>query len=449
MKSLIIFTSLIVSATLPAEAQQKEDNRHSTVSLQDCIARGLENNFSVRMAENRRQVSANNATPANAGLLPTVDLSASYGGDLHTTRSTSRASDVTTTDKNAYDGTLDVGVDLNWTVFDGFNVWTNYKQLQLMKEQGEIETRIAIEDYVASLVSEYYNFIQQKIRLENFRKNMELSRERFRNVEISYSIGSYSLVDYLQAKVYFNADSTQYMKQLEALNTSRIRLNELMANDDVTAAITTRDTMIDVNPNLQYEDLWRATLAANSSLLLADNTSAVVQAEYKKIMSRDYPYVRLNVGYGYTMNRYELATTRKRDDWGLSAGVTVGFNLFDGKRRMQRDNARLDIEHARLERENLKLSLKSSLNDYWQAYKNNWQIVQKERENHAAAVENYELANLRYSESQLSGFELREAQNSLLESEESILTAEYDTKMCEVSLLLLSGKVMDYLKASE
>ena len=443
MKKIIVL-AFMCSLSFAAAGQDVAAGQ-PTVTLQDCISRGLEHKFSIRMVKNRQQVSDNNASPANAGLLPTVDLSASYGGDFHTSRSTSRSTGITSTEKNAYDGTLDVGVDLNWTVFDGFSVWTNYKQLKLMKEQGELETRLAVEDYVASVITEYYNFIQQKIRLENFRKNMELSRERFRNVGISYSIGSYSLVDYLQAKVYFNADSTQYMKQLEALNTSRITLNELLSNDDVTAYLNIHDTLIDVNSSLQYEELWRATLATNSQLLLADNNSAVVQAEYKKIMSRDYPYVRLNLGYGYTQNRYELAATRKRDNWGLSAGVTLGFNIFDGKRRMQRDNARLDIEYANLERENLKLSLKASLNNYWQAYKNNLQILMKERENHEAAVANYELSNLRWSEGQLSGFELREAQNSLLESEESILAAEYDTKMCEVSLMLLAGRVMEYL----
>ena len=30
----------------------------------------------------------------------------------------------------------------------------------------EINTRIAIEDFIADLASEYYNFIQQKIRLK-------------------------------------------------------------------------------------------------------------------------------------------------------------------------------------------------------------------------------------------------------------------------------------------
>jgi hypothetical protein len=41
---------------------------------------------------------------------------------------------------------------------------------------------------------------------------------------------------------------------------------------------------------------------------------------------------------------------------------------------------------------------------------------------------------------------MREAQKSLLDAEERILTAEYDTKMCEISLLQLSGKISKYLE---
>ena len=104
-------------------------------TLQECLARGLEHNFSIKMVKNQQDVSANNATPANAGLLPTVDVSASYSGDFSTTRTTPRATGNTTTERGAYDGTLDAGIDLNWTVFDGFSVWTNYKQLKLLKDK--------------------------------------------------------------------------------------------------------------------------------------------------------------------------------------------------------------------------------------------------------------------------------------------------------------------------
>ena len=314
-----------------ASAQQESEFHDVGVTtLQDCLAKGLENNFSIRMVKNRQEVSSNNATAANAGLLPEVNLTASYSGNYHTTSSTARGTGITSKESNALDGTLDAGIELNWTIFDGFNVWTNYKQLQLMKEQGELQTRVAVEDYVASLTAEYYNFIQQSIRLKNFHNAMKLSRERLRIVEVNYHVGSFSQLEYLQAKVDFNADSTQYMKQREALNTSRITLNEMLGNEDVMALLGIRDTTIDVNPNLRYDELWEATLSANSSLLLADKNTDIVKADYKKIMSRDYPYVRLNMGYGYTMNRYELSATRKRDNWGLNAGITVGFKLFDG-----------------------------------------------------------------------------------------------------------------------
>ena len=440
-----IYCLILLFGALTSQAQNNRPQVPS-LTLQECLTRGLENNYAIRMVKNRQQVSDNNATVANAGLLPTVDVSASYGGNLQTTRSTSRTTDVTTTERNALDGTLDAGIDLNWTIFDGFSIWSNYKQLKLLKEQGEIQTRLTIEDYVAKLTAEYYNYIQEKIRLKNFRYAMSLSRERMRIVEVRYHIGNFSRLDYLQAKVDFNADSAQYMKQREVLNSSRIRLNELMAIDDVTAYVAIRDTAINVNPDLRYEDLWQATLSANSALLLADKQTDVTKADYKKIMSRDYPYVRLKAGYGYTMNTYELSSLRKRDNWGLNAGVTVGFNLFDGKRRMQKRNARLAIEYAELERDELRLALKADLSDLWQAYKNNWQVLLMERQNLVSAVENYEYANLRYMKGDLSGFEMREAQQSLLDAEERLLVAQYDTKMCEISLLQLSGNVLDYLK---
>jgi hypothetical protein len=46
----------------------------------------------------------------------------------------------------------------------------------------------------------------------------------------------------------------------------------------------------------------------------------------------------------------------------------------------------------------------------------------------------------------LAGIELREAQNSLLEAEERRSIAEYNIKLCEISLLQLSGQVLKYLE---
>ena len=46
----------------------------------------------------------------------------------------------------------------------------------------------------------------------------------------------------------------------------------------------------------------------------------------------------------------------------------------------------------------------------------------------------------------LSGIEMREAQHSLLEAEERLISVEYDTKLCEISLMQISGKISELLK---
>ena len=61
-------------------------------------------------------------------------------------------------------------------------------------------------------------------------------------------------------------------------------------------------------------------------------------------------------------------------------------------------------------------------------------MLKLERQNLVAAKENHEIAMERYMLGNLSGIEMREAQKSLLDAEERILSAEYDTKLCEISL---------------
>lgn len=440
MKRSILFFIASVCVVLVLQAQSAP-----VYTLKSCLEQGLLNNYSLRIARNEEQISENNATLGNAGYLPSLDLSAGYKSTLNDTETKIRATGETTKDNNVFDQTVDAGINLNWTVFDGFNITANYQKLKELKRQGETNTRIAIEDLVASIAAEYYNYVQQKIRLKNFRYAVSLSKERLRIVEERYHIGSFSRLDYQQAKVDFNADSAQYMKQQELLHTSRIQLNELMANKDVDELFIIKDSLISINKIMNFDELWNATLEINASLLKAEQNNTLARLDYKKICSRDYPYVKMNGGYGYTLNKYDISANSRRSNLGLNVGVTVGFNLFDGNRRRERRNASITIQNARLEREQVEQSLRADLSNLWQAYQNNLQMLNLERQNLVAAKENHEIAMERYMLGNLSGIEMREAQKSLLDAEERILSAEYDTKLCEISLLQISGKVTSYL----
>ena len=118
--------------------------------------------------------------------------------------------------------------------------------------------------------------------MKNFRYAVSLSKERLRIVEERYHIGNFSRLDYQQAKVDFNADSAQYMKQQELLHTSRIQLNELMANKDVDQPFIIQDSLINVTAALNFEELWNATLQINASLLRAEQNNTLARLDYKK-----------------------------------------------------------------------------------------------------------------------------------------------------------------------
>jgi outer membrane protein TolC len=436
-KILLTATGIFLFLTL--QAQQP-------YTLKSCLESGLENNYSVRISKNEEQISKNNATKSNAGYYPTVDLSGTYSGTVNNTKSTIRATNEIEKSSGILDNTFNAGLSLNWTIFDGFNITTNYKRLKELEAAGEINTRITIEDFIANFTAEYYNYIQQKIRMNNFYYAVSLSKERLRIVEARYLIGNMSRLDLQQARVDFNADSSKYVKQHELLNTSRIRLNELMANANVNQNIEIADSVIDVDELLVFNDLWESTLQTNAELLKAEKNITLSQLNLKSVNSRKYPYLRLSSGYGYTLNKYEINTYRQRQVAGLDFGLTIGINIFDGTRRSQQKNARIEIENARLQRQQLEQSLRADITNLWQAYMNNIKMLKLERENLIAAKQNHEIAMERYMLGDLSGIEMREAQKNLLDAEERILSAQYDTKLCEISLLQISGKVLKYLE---
>ena len=77
----------------------------------------------------------------------------------------------------------------------------------------------------------------------------------------------------------------------------------------------------------------------------------------------------------------------------------------------------------------------------WVAYQNNIQLANLEKESLENAKLNYEIAMERYLLGDLSGILLREAQVSLLNAEQRLISAKYRTKMFEISLMQISGRI--------
>jgi outer membrane protein, adhesin transport system len=421
--------------------------------LNRSILTGLEKNYSVMVARNQEEIAGNNFTRGNAGYLPTLSTTNRIGGSVTTT--TQNMNDETQRiSRGIYNSTGSAALNFNMTIFDGFNVRTTYQKLNELKNMGELNTQMSIENLIARIVAEYYYYIQQL----NYYKNLEyaviLSKERARIDEERYLLGASSKLELLQSIVYLNADSSRLARQSEAILESEIRLKKLMALEVLEDRITVKDSTINFNPGLIYNELLASTIDLNTSLQIARKNQVISELDYKIIESRSYPYLNFTSGYNYTFRGYGTGTIsdygtlaiKNQQTRALNYGLNLSMNIYDGyNRRREKANAQVEIENRLFRFQEIEQDIKADLLTIFSAYQNNLRLVHMEEQNLEVATENLGIALERYRLGNLSGLELREVQKSLLDAEERLISVQYQTKLAEISLLQISGKIMNYV----
>jgi outer membrane protein, adhesin transport system len=440
MKIIFLFLSLLLVTSFSATKGQK------VYSLNDCIRIGLENNFSILIARNNETISNNNFSLGNAGYLPSLDLTGKYSGTLNNSRQNLTDGSQTSTSGD-YTTTATAGLSLGWTIFNGFNVSTTYKKLGELKNVGELKTQLTVENLIADVILGYYGYIQQVQMLNNLEYAVALSKERLRIDEDRYLLGSSSKLQVLQSRVYLNADSSRLSKQFEVVRAAQVSMNELMAISDLGMEFLSQDTSIRVIPDLIYEKLLDETLTGNTTLSIAGKDKIISEYDYKIIASRSYPYLNFSSGYNYYLYDYSSGSYRNQTISGMNYGLTLGVNLFDGlNQRRNIHNSEIAIRNKELQFNEIEQGIKADLITIYSGYSNNLRLIRLEEQNLQTASENLEIALERYKLGSLSGIDLREVQKSLLDAKERLLLIQYQAKLAEVSLQLISGKIMDYYR---
>lgn len=439
INSNLILTGIILTGTvLNSHSQEIYD-------LSQCVVSGLENNFSLKIAKTSQQVSDNNYTLGNAGYLPSITTTNRFGGTMNNTDQSLNDGSKTLS-RGIHNNAASANVNLDYTIFRGFQVQTTYQKLGELKKIGELNTQMNIENLASRIIAEYFLHVQQLNLSKNLAYAVALSRERVRIDEQRYLLGSSSKLELLQSMVYLNADSSRWAKQTENLLASEVRLKKLMALENLEEDIALLDTLIEIDTTLIYNKLLELTLQQNTSLLMAAKDQVISELDYKIIAGRAYPYLNLSSGYTYAYNRYESGNTKNQQVYGLNYGLTLGMDIFDGyERKREKSNAKIVIESQKYQYQEIEQEVKGDLITFYYAYENNMRLLKLEEQNLEVARENLGIAMERYKLGNLSGIDLREVQKSLLDAEERLISAQYLTKLAEISLLLISGQIMGYI----
>jgi outer membrane protein TolC len=410
------------------------------LTLEEAIATGLKNNFSILIAENDATIAKNNNTAGNAGFLPVLGVNGSVKENIASIKTENSASEVTEND-NANTSSLNLDVALDWTLFDGFGMFIRKDRLLSMQNMGETAFQSTVENVVSEIIVAYFTVVQYKNRLSVLQNAIDFSNSRYELTFKKYQIGSSSELAYLQASTDLNADSASYLRQLVALQNSKADLNTILVQDPASDFDVIEQINFEIL--LSYDAIREALPSVNSEILLAKQHSEIAAFDYRLTHSPKYPQIDFFSDYNYTRSEYDFGQTHYNRSNGPAFGLNLAIPVFDGfnKRRVS-SNAKIEAESAKLQLEQIIRNIDSKLFQLYNDYQNNMKLVTLETANLKVAQQNTKIAFEKFRVGEMSDIDLRQIQLSQLEAENSLLVAQYLAKRSETELLRISGKLL-------
>lgn len=430
------FTCLIFVSFFIALLPSTFVNAQESLSLNEAIQQGLENNFGIQIYRNLFDISENNQSLGNAGFLPTISATASSteriedsefqaGGEA---RSTSGAR---SSSKNA-------ALNFDWTVFDGLRMFSSYQRLGTLRNLRDRELQLAAETLIAEITVAYFNIIRINEQLKILDNNIAVSRERIEIEETKVDLGSGSEYDLLQARSDLNADIAARLRESNSLTEAKINLNRLISLSPDNDYCVSSD--INVNRALSRENLKQKVLNDNIELAIARTNREVSKLELNEIQRERYPEVSISGGYNFNRSENSGGFISFNETTGFSFGISARINMFDGfnmSRRIQ--NARISEKNAELSYRDQLLQIESDFLTLFRAYQNSLELVDLEEDSFRNAEEVLDIALERFRLGSISSLEFREAQRTFLQAENRLINAKFESKIAETELLRLSG----------
>lgn len=435
----VILLLVILSFSLGVKAQDI-----APISLSQLIDLGLESNPQVQIMINRSEMARNNHS--YQPFLPSVRGTGRYNKSRTESKITlAQGEGVTRQFRDARSENLNGGINLSWRLFDGLAMFASFNRTAWNLSLSEMQTRRTVEDLVVNISNQYYRIVVQQHRVDAAHQLMNLSRERFRIITEKVNIGTASGMDLQQARLDFNADSSYYVRQTESLRNAYVRLNRLV-NQDLSNSMYVSDT-ISLGLPLVQDDLELMALENNSLLAASTLGINISQEELRLAAAARYPTLDFVTGYSYNRSESPASVTTFNQSKGFNYGLEASMNIFNGSQVNRAiKNARIEIENRELTYEDAKLQVFSELATLYNTYINNLLMVDFERQNVEVSRNNLNLALERYELGVLSGLGFREFQLSYINAVDRSLDAMYQSKVLELSLLVLSGQMEEFLE---
>jgi outer membrane protein TolC len=414
-------------------------NAQNVLTVGEAIEIALENNFTIKIAEQQTDIAKKQIYRGNAGMLPVIDYNLNVGTNGNYVNQ--RFFDGRTINQFGRSFSPNTNVSLLWTLYDGRLMQTRFETLKSQGQQQLAQQQLTVQNTLVNVMQTYYELLLQNQSLKYLNTIIKFYNERLNITKQRWEFGRGSKLDYLQSQSDLTTQRSAFTLTENALKAAKIQLNTLLGREpDIEFDVETQDT-----PALQYNlyDLLNEAKNNNRELLLLQKELEIAKLNEQAAESFRKPRVDLNSAFGYSFASNNAGFVVSNQNTGLNVGVTARWNIFNGEQtRRNIEIAKMSINAVGLQKENLLQQVTADVVSAYNQYVTDEKIEEIEEANQKVTEENLNISLEKFKLGGSTILELIEAQRSYDISLNRLVNARFNRQISEVDLLRLSGQLV-------
>ena len=450
MKNLI-YIFLLMFGMYPVYAQE-------ALTLSNAIQKGLEVNYDIIIEEKKVEKATNSNKWGEAGKYPKLDFRLNQNNTMLDNIET--ATPFQLKDK-IVSNSVNPGLYLNWTLFNGFKINITKHRLDKLQEESHGSADIVIANTIQAIILGYYKAVLEKDRMNNFQKQMRLSKDKYNYVKSKADIGSANTSDLLLDEGNYLTDSTNFINQQLLYRRSLRQLNALLAQPP-QKDYNLVDSLNIGDENYIYEDLVAKMNNDNVDLRKQYLSQAILNYDVGLRKADRQPVLIMNGIANYNKNRNDLSNASFPFDGGFVPGppdplssttatyavnFVLSFNMFNGgKINRAIQNAKIQENIGNVQIERLKTNLNRDLANSFDQYQIRRQVYGINKRKREVADLNVRITTEKFRNGSINSFDFRTVQNNQLIAGIQELQSLYDLIDSRVDLMRLTGGIIEVYK---
>ena len=409
------------------------------LTLDRAIEIALDENPTIRIAEEDIRLKEMTKLETTLGLLPEANLSGSYQRTIEKQTMVMNNMQFKVGVNNMYSG----GLSISLPVFAP----ALYKSMNLTRTDVELaveSARASKQDLVCQVTKAFYQLMLAQDSYEVLQKALAQSEDNYRIVSAKYDEGRVSEYDKISAEVQMRNLQPSVISARNAVDLSNLQLKVLMG--------VTADVDIEVEGNLKdYEEGMYATMIGTDSLSLRNNSSLLQLDLNSRLLKNTLdiqnqsflPNVALQFNYMYTCmaDNFDF----QNYNWNPYANValSVSIPLFKYSNFSTVKKTRVQMNQLQMNRDYAERQLEMQKNTYLKNMTACAELVSSNKEAIIQAQKGRDIAQTLYDVGRGTVLELNSAEVALTQSELTYSQSVYDWLTAKADLDKLLGR--DYI----